>query len=94
MPVLAVENEGKSQPYDVRIIVDISGSMKNTDPSNLRIPALNLLLELMPEGAQAGIWTFGRYVNNLLPVAPVNDQWRQQAKQAALTINSVCLKTN
>lgn len=94
MPVLAVENEGKSQPYDVRIIVDISGSMKNTDPSNLRIPALNLLLELMPEGAQAGIWTFGRYVNNLLPVAPVNDQWRQQAKQAALTINSVGLKTN
>lgn len=94
MPVLAVENEGKSQPYDVRIIVDISGSMKNTDPSNLRIPALNLLLELMPEGAQAGIWTFGRYVNNLLPVAPVNDQWRQQAKQAAMTINSVGLKTN
>lgn len=94
MPVLAVDADDKPQPYDVRIIVDISGSMKNTDPSNLRIPALNLLLELMPEGAQAGIWTFGRYVNNLLPVSPVNDQWRQQAKQAALAINSVGLKTN
>lgn len=81
-------------PYDVRIIVDISGSMKNTDPANLRIPALNLLLELMPEGAQAGIWTFGRFVNNILPVSPVNDQWRQKAKQAALKINSVGLNTN
>lgn len=81
-------------PYDVRIIVDISGSMKNTDPANLRIPALNLLLELMPEGAQAGIWTFGRFVNNILPVAPVNEQWREKAKQAALSINSVGLNTN
>lgn len=81
-------------PYDVRIIVDISGSMKNTDPANLRISALNLLLELMPEGAQAGIWTFGRFVNNILPVAPVNEQWREKAKQAALSINSVGLNTN
>lgn len=81
-------------PYDVRIIVDISGSMKNTDPANLRIPALNLLLELMPEGAQAGIWTFGRFVNNILPVSPVDDQWRQKAKQATLKINSVGLNTN
>lgn len=81
-------------PYDLRIIVDISGSMKNTDPANLRIPALNLLLELMPEGAQAGIWTFGRFVNNILPVAPVNEEWREKAKQAALSINSVGLNTN
>lgn len=87
--------EDKTAPlYDVRIIIDISGSMKETDPNNLRIPALNLLLELMPEGAQAGIWTFGRYVNNLVPVAQVDDDWRLRAKNAAASISSLGLHTN
>jgi uncharacterized protein (TIGR03503 family) len=90
----AVEADDKNLPYDVRIIIDISGSMKQTDPNNLRIPALNLLLELMPEGAQAGIWTFGRYVNNLVPVALVDDEWRKKAKDAALDISSLGLRTN
>ena len=84
----------KNLPFDVRIIIDISGSMKKTDPNNLRIPALNLLLELMPEGAQAGIWTFGQYVNNLVPVAVVDESWRKQAKKSALKITSLGLKTN
>ncbi len=87
--------EDKTAPrYDVRIIIDISGSMKETDPNNLRIPALNLLLELMPEGAQAGIWTFGHYVNNLVPVAQVDDDWRLRAKNAAASISSLGLHTN
>lgn len=91
---LAAESDNKTLPFDVRIIIDISGSMKQTDPNNLRIPALNLLLELMPEGAQAGIWTFGRYVNNLVPVAKVDEEWRAQAKKAALNISSLGLQTN
>ena len=90
----AEEKDDKNLPFDVRIIVDISGSMKQTDPNNLRIPALNLLLELMPEGAQAGIWTFGQYVNNLVPVAAVDEKWRNKAKQSALQITSLGLKTN
>lgn len=82
------------QPFDVRIIIDISGSMKQTDPNNLRIPALNLLSELLPQGSQAGIWTFGRYVNNILPVAEVTAGWREDAKASAAKINSVGLMTN
>lgn len=95
-PAIAIDsdNQGKGQPYDVRIIVDISGSMKETDPNNLRIPAVNLLLELMPENAQAGIWTFGRYVNNLVPVATVDDAWRKEAKKSAINISSVGLQSN
>lgn len=89
-----VKADSKTLPYDVRIIIDISGSMKQTDPNNLRIPALNLLLELMPEGAQAGIWTFGRYVNNLVPVTPVDELWRKKAKSAGLKISSLGLRTN
>lgn len=82
------------KPADVRVIIDISGSMKQSDPDNLRIPALNLLVELLPDGSQAGVWTFGRYVNMLVPLATVNPAWRQQAKQAATEINSVGLQTN
>jgi hypothetical protein len=81
-------------PADVRIIVDISGSMKQTDPDNLRVPATNLLIELIPDGSQAGIWTFGRFVNMLTPLAQVDDAWRQQARADAQTINSVGLRTN
>ena len=34
-PTMAIDDkQGKTQPYDVRIIVDISGSMKETDPNN------------------------------------------------------------
>jgi uncharacterized protein (TIGR03503 family) len=90
----AAEKDNNSLRFDVRIIIDISGSMKQTDPNNLRIPALKLLLELMPEGAQAGIWTFGRYVNNIVPVAEVDGVWREQAKKAAVNISSLGLQTN
>ena len=83
-----------AKPSDVRIVIDISGSMKQTDPENLRIPAVNLLVELLPDGSQAGIWTFGRYVNMLVPLATVDSNWRAQAKEKAETINSVGLQTN
>ena len=83
-----------NEQADVRILVDISGSMKHTDPNSLRIPAVNLLIELLPNGAHAGIWTFGHYVNPLVPVAEVNEQWRQEAKIKAQQINSVGLYTN
>jgi hypothetical protein len=32
---LAAEKDNNSLPFDVRIIIDISGSMKQTDPNNL-----------------------------------------------------------
>ena len=79
---------------DVRIIVDISGSMKQTDPENLRQPAVRLLARLLPEGSTAGVWTFGQYVNMLVPHREVNDAWRELAVQRSDQINSVALRTN
>ncbi len=79
---------------DVRIIVDISGSMKDTDPENLRQPAVRLLARLLPEGATAGVWTFGQYVNMLVPHREVTDAWRDMAIQRSAQINSVALRTN
>ncbi|MBW4933371.1 VWA domain-containing protein [Marinobacter sp. F4206] len=79
---------------DVRIIVDISGSMKDNDPDNLRQPAVRLLARMIPEGATAGLWTFGQYVNMLIPHRAVTTEWREQAIERSGQINSVALRTN
>lgn len=84
----------KSLPSDVRILIDISGSMKETDPQNLRKSALKLLANLMPDKTRAGAWTFGRYVNMLVPLAEVSDEWKKQALEKADQINSAGLRTN
>lgn len=79
---------------DVRVLVDISGSMKQTDPDNLRQPAIRLIARLLPPDSEAGIWTFGQYVNMLVKQGPVNDAWRALATQKSTAINSVALFTN
>lgn len=84
----------ESKYDDIRIVVDVSGSMKRTDPSNLRIPALKLLNGLIPDGARAGVWTFGRYVNMTVKWGKVDDAWRRQADLRANQIHSNGLYTN
>lgn len=79
---------------DVRIIVDISGSMKDNDPDNLRQPAVRLLARMLPEDAVAGLWTFGQYVNMLVPRDRVDDSWRERMINRSSKINSVALRTN
>jgi uncharacterized protein (TIGR03503 family) len=79
---------------DVRILIDISGSMKHNDPLNLRVPALRLLTRLLPKGAHAGVWTYGQYVNMLVPLGEVNSAWKDKAEHAATGINSFGLFTN
>lgn len=82
-----------AQP-DVRLLVDISGSMKKNDPHFLRIPAANLLIDLLPEQSLAGIWTFGAYVNMLVEHGSVTDSWRSNAHNQVQKINSVALFTD
>jgi len=92
---LAASVSAKSiSPPDIRVLIDISGSMKKNDPENLRIPAVNLLTELLPTGSTAGVWTFGQYVNMLVPIGKVDKKWRKLAKKEAKKINSVALYTN
>jgi uncharacterized protein (TIGR03503 family) len=79
---------------DVRVIIDISGSMKQNDPQNLRRPALELLVRLFPDNAKAGVWTFGQWVNMLVAHKNVDDLWRSTALDQAQNINSVALRTN
>ncbi len=84
----------QSLPSDVRVLVDISGSMKKTDPQNLRKPALDLIVRLLPDKSRAGVWTFGQAVNLLMPHRLVDGDWRKQAALKANEINSIAFFTN
>ncbi len=72
---------------DVRIVIDVSGSMVDSDPQNLRVPALRMLNGMIPTGARAGVWTFGRYANMEVKWGPVNDQWRRPSLHRLLNRN-------
>lgn len=73
---------------DIRIVIDVSGSMVKTDPQNLRKPALRMISGVIPTGANAGVWTFGRYTNMEVKWGRVNHSWRRLAEQGADTIHS------
>ena len=83
-----------AKPADVRTLIDVSGSMKKNDPKNLRQPALRMLVGLMTEDTQAGVWTFGQYVNMEVKWGEVNDAWKAEAIKAAGGIHSRGLYTN
>lgn len=92
VPLLAVAQQPINP--DVRLVVDISGSMKQNDPGNLRQPAVELLTQLLPAGSKSGVWTFGQYVNMLVSHKVVDDAWKAEAMAKANEINSVGLFTN
>lgn len=92
--VARAQDEARTLPADVRVIIDISGSMKKTDPQNLRKPAVDLIVRLLPDDSKAGIWTFGQSVNMLVPHSVVDQAWRTEGSKKAATINSVAMFTN
>lgn len=73
---------------DLRVLVDVSGSMRKTDPHNLRTTASALLVDLLPEDADAAIWTFAGNPLSLMPHGPVDEIWRRQARYAIPNIHS------
>ncbi|CAK0744011.1 VWFA domain-containing protein [Gammaproteobacteria bacterium] len=85
---------GAAAPVDLRILIDTSGSMRRTDPLNLRIPALRLVAGLLPRGSHAGIYTFDQRVVTIIPPGEVNAAWQAKARNAADRINSRGLFTD
>ncbi|MET0050283.1 MAG: VWA domain-containing protein [Candidatus Thiodiazotropha sp.] len=79
---------------DVRILIDVSGSMKKNDPENLRRPALRLLVGLLPPDTRAGVWTFGQYVNMQIPLGQVDKAWKAKARKSSESIGSPGQFTN
>ena len=79
---------------DVRVLIDVSGSMKKNDPANLRRPALRLLVGLLPKDSRAAVWTFGEYVNQQIPLGKVDNGWKERARDSAGKIHSRGLFTD
>ena len=73
---------------DIRILIDVSASMKKTDPLDHRISALKLFNGLISEGSRAGVWTIDRYVEMTVKLGTVNDEWRETADAGVSTIRS------
>ncbi len=94
MPMRQVFAATTEPVSDIRILIDVSGSMKKNDPNNLRAPALRLLVGLLPNDAMAGTWTFGKYVNMLVPFRNVNAAWKKEAELKSSKIHSYGLFTN
>jgi len=79
---------------DTRILIDISGSMKQNDPKNLRRSALRLIVGLTPPDNRAGVWTFAQYTNMLVPLGVINDSWKKRARSISERISSPGQFTN
>ncbi|MCF6281565.1 MAG: VWA domain-containing protein [Candidatus Polarisedimenticolaceae bacterium] len=82
------------EQVDTRVLIDISGSMKENDPQNLRRSALRLLVGLLPAETRAGVWTFGQYVNMQIKLGVIDDAWKKRARAEAGKIHSRGLYTN
>ena len=88
------EPANKSLTSHVRVLIDVSGSMKQNDPDNLRIPALKLLINLLPSDSQAGVWLFAQETIPLLGSNQVSQSWKDKALKASARIHSKGLFTN
>ena len=75
-------------PADVRVLVDVSGSMKKADPKAVRGPATALLAALLPDQSRGGIWLFGSDVRELVPYGPVDARWDALGKPIEASIGS------
>lgn len=64
---------------DVRFIIDSSASMKSADPDNIRVRSLQKLIKNLPNDARSGVWTYGKYVNMLVPLGTSDAKWKKQA---------------
>ncbi|MEE9354395.1 MAG: VWA domain-containing protein [Methylococcaceae bacterium] len=87
-PLALAATERAEPSTDTQVLIDVSGSMKKNDPANLRIPALKLLIDLLPQDSQAGIWLFGEKIENIASSNIASTAWKNQALQAAARVHS------
>jgi hypothetical protein len=85
---LVLVTPGMTNPADVRVLVDVSGSMKKADPKAVRGPATALLAALLPDRSRGGIWLFGSDVRELVPYGPVDARWDALGKPIEASIGS------
>ena len=85
---LVIVTPGMTSPADVRVLVDVSGSMRKADPKAVRGPATALLAALLPDRSRGGIWLFGSDVRELVPYGPVDARWDALGEPIEASIGS------
>lgn len=78
----------KSQLPEIHMIVDISGSMKKTDPLNLRAKAIGMFLYLIKQKALVQIHVFSTNTHLLLPLQLATNQYQSQYRKKSVFITS------
>lgn len=79
--------QAASEP-ELHVLIDVSGSMKNTDPENLREPALRLLGDLVPEESRVRLDLFGNRISEVLPASLATPETKRAMRAAAAQIRS------
>ncbi len=79
---------------EIQLLIDVSGSMKQTDPKNMRIEASKLLISLLPEKSIASIWLFAEKTTALVHSDAVDAEWKKKALQKTGNIHSNGLYTD
>ncbi len=92
--VLYASDIKQKQGHEIQVLIDVSGSMKQNDPQNLRIPAVKLLVDLLPKGAKVGLWLFAEDTKVLVKTGIVDKKWKQNALSKLKQIHSRGLFTN
>jgi hypothetical protein len=84
----AVQNK-TDEPLQIHLLVDISGSMKKTDPENLRAKAINMFVYLVKHKAQMQIQLFAADILSLMDLSPVDEHYQEQfvQKRGQITAN-------
>ncbi|TKA91243.1 VWA domain-containing protein [Guyparkeria sp. SB14A] len=73
---------------ELHVLIDVSGSMKKTDPENLREPALRLLGDLVPEESRVRLDLFGNRITSVLPASEATPETKRAMRQAAAHVRS------
>lgn len=84
----AQDQSGGASSADIRLLVDVSGSMNQSDPQNLRAEGLALLSKMLPADTHAGLWRFAGQVSEVVPAAAVTKSWRQRTADSLQTLRS------
>jgi Mg-chelatase subunit ChlD len=85
----------KATGIDVVVVVDSSGSMKQSDPQTLRIPAAKLFFSLLGAEDSSALISFSTDANTLLDFTPLtSDAARSKLLRAADLITSNGMHTN
>jgi uncharacterized protein (TIGR03503 family) len=90
----AFATEAQEPVYDIRVLIDTSGSMKKNDPFNLRIPSLKLLVNLLPASSRVGIWLFDSKPELLFPPELVDEAQKSSILKSTKKIHSRGLFTH